>query len=204
MKEIITGDNSITFYNDKYDETYHSTSGAIEESFEKFVKPCRINDGMKILDICFGIGYNCCAALDSAKKLKIICLENDKEILEQIQTLNPKLKNYNIIKKLAKNFEYNDENYDLKLIMGDARETIKTLNDKVDAVFLDPFSPKKCPELWTKDFFADIKRVMNKNAILATYSCAGIVRRNLNSAGFTVKDGPCVGRRSPSTIAVAD
>ena len=43
---------------------------------------------------------------------------------------------------------------------------------------------------------------MKKNAVLATYSCAGIVRKNLEEAGFEVKDSPAVGRRSPSTIAV--
>ena len=40
---------------------------------------------------------------------------------------------------------------------------------------------------------------MNKDAILATYSCAGIVRRNLKEVGFKVKDGPIVGRWAPGT-----
>ena len=43
---------------------------------------------------------------------------------------------------------------------------------------------------------------MNKNAILSTYSCAGIVRRNLKEAGFKVADGPIVGRRAPGTLAI--
>jgi tRNA U34 5-methylaminomethyl-2-thiouridine-forming methyltransferase MnmC len=43
---------------------------------------------------------------------------------------------------------------------------------------------------------------MEKGAILATYSCAGQVKRNLKEAGFEIKDGPVVGRRAPGTIAV--
>ena len=43
---------------------------------------------------------------------------------------------------------------------------------------------------------------MKKESKLATYSCAGQVRRNLKEVGFKIKDGPCVGRRAPSTIAI--
>ena len=45
---------------------------------------------------------------------------------------------------------------------------------------------------------------MNKKGILTTYSCARQVRENLKKAGFIVKDGPCVGRRAPATIALKD
>jgi tRNA U34 5-methylaminomethyl-2-thiouridine-forming methyltransferase MnmC len=37
--------------------------------------------------------------------------------------------------------------------------------------------------------------------MVATYSYARIVREGFAKAGFTVKDGPIVGRRSPSTLA---
>ncbi len=69
-------------------------------------------------------------------------------------------------------------------------------------MFLDPFSPKKCLQLWTKEFFDNIHRVMKKKSRLATYSCARIVRDNLKSAGFMIQDGPKLWRRGPSTIAI--
>jgi tRNA U34 5-methylaminomethyl-2-thiouridine-forming methyltransferase MnmC len=43
---------------------------------------------------------------------------------------------------------------------------------------------------------------MKKGAMMSTYSCARIVRDNLKNAGFEVKNGPIIGRRSPSTIAI--
>jgi tRNA U34 5-methylaminomethyl-2-thiouridine-forming methyltransferase MnmC len=43
---------------------------------------------------------------------------------------------------------------------------------------------------------------MKKGGKLATYSCARVVRENLVAAGFSVSDGPCVGRRAPGTVAV--
>ena len=205
MKEIITKDDSVTFYNKEFDETYHSVSGAMEESFEKFAKPCDIKDGFRILDICFGIGYNSLAAISLAKNLEIIGLENNKKIVEKIELVGVSdefKEKYELIKKAGTLFNYKDEDYKINLIIGDARETVKKLNGLFDCVFFDPFSPKKCPELWTEEFFKDISKLVKKGGILSTYSCAKIVRENLKNAGFEIKDGPCIGRRAPSTIAI--
>ena len=201
MKLIKTKDNSFTFFNEEFQEHYHSISGALEEANKKFIEPLELKDGMTILDICFGLGYNTLAAIEKYKNLKIIALENDPKILEELQRIELKGK-LEIIKKLTKEKYYKDENYEITLILGDAKETIKQVKDKVDIVFLDPFSPKKNPELWTKEFFSDIYSIMKKESKLATYSCAGQVRRNLKEVGFKIKDGPCVGRRAPSTIAI--
>ncbi|MFC1741358.1 tRNA (5-methylaminomethyl-2-thiouridine)(34)-methyltransferase MnmD [Nanoarchaeota archaeon] len=90
----------------------------------------------------------------------------------------------------------------VSLMMGDARETIKKLGDSsFDVVFLDPFSPAKCPELWTAEFFGEIYRVLRSGGVVATYSCARVVRENFRKARFDVTDGPVVGRRGPGTIA---
>jgi len=208
MKQVITRDNSITLFNEEYQEHYHShTVGAIEEAFVKFAKPCKIRDGIKILDVCFGLGYNSLAAISFSKKLEIIGLENDKKILEKISEIEVPERykeDYKIIKQAAKVLKYDEQNLKIKIIPGDARETIKQAGSEFDAVFLDPFSPKKCPELWTREFFDDIYRIMNKGAVLATYSCATIVRNNLKEAGFLVKDGPIFGRKSPATIAIKE
>jgi len=224
LKKIETNDGSVTFHNYLYDETYHSVTGAVEEAVKKFVEPCRIKDvalggTVKILDVCFGLGYNSACAIDAALEnnpdcvIEVVGLEKDISILNEIINLNPQIKNYFLIKNLIKNngrnadnkFNYCEGNVKIKLLIGNAEETIKDVgcdSGKFDAVFLDPFSPKKNPELWTEKFFSDIKKLMKQGAVLATYSCARIVRDNLKKAGFEVKDGPSVGRRAPSTIAI--
>ncbi|MDO8480338.1 MAG: tRNA (5-methylaminomethyl-2-thiouridine)(34)-methyltransferase MnmD [Nanoarchaeota archaeon] len=205
MKQVLTGDGSPTFYSEKYGETYKSTSGAMEEAQKKFVLPCKIADGMRILDIGFGLGYNVAVALSYAKNLSVVSLENDPEILKQVQTLEVPLElqdSYGKVKRCAAQHSYSDASCDLKLILGDATQTIHEVEGVFDACFLDPFSPKKNPELWTAEFFSEIFKKLKPGAILATYSCAGNVRRNLKGAGFEVRDGPVVGRRAPSTIAV--
>lgn len=208
IKRVITKDGSVSFFSEHFKETYHSISGTKEEALEKFVKPCNIKDNYKILDVCFGIGYKTATALTIAKHLEIIGLENDPAILHEILIVDNDLPSYEIIKKLAaaKGYCYADNQCTIKIMLDDARVSIKQLTKThpwyFHAVFLDPFSPKACPELWTEEFFKDIFACMRHGGILTTYSCARVVRDNLKKAGFTVKDGPCIGRRAPSTIAV--
>ena len=208
MKEVCTRDASITLYNEEFQEHYHShTIGAIEEAFVKFAEPCGIRDGMKILDVCFGLGYNTLAAITFSKHLEIVGLENDRKILEMTADIEvPKefRNDYKIIQDAAKNLEYSKDKLNIRILLGDAREKIKLAGTGFDAVFLDPFSPKKCPVLWTKEFFDEIYKRMSKGGILTTYSCATGVRQNLKDAGFCVKDGPIFGRKSPATIAIKE
>ena len=55
--------------------------------------------------------------------------------------------------------------------------------------------------MWEVSFFEEMYRVMKKSAILATYSCARMVRENMSKAGLFYDEGPIVGRRGPGTIA---
>ena len=196
MRKVETGDGTVTLYSEEYDQPFHSKSGALEESEKKYIIPCKVKEGDLILDVGFGLGFNVAAALE--KNAKVISLEKDKRLFDEIQELELPLDSYKLVKEVAKG-KKSDR---LKIILGDARETIKSLNKKFDAVFHDPFSPPKNPELWTEEFFREVKKRMKKGAILATYSCARVTRDNLKAAGFKVMDGPIVGRRSPSTLAV--
>lgn len=205
MKEVITKDGSVTFYNSAFDDVYHSESGAVEEAFEKHAKQAELHRAKKlrVLDICFGLGYNTAAALDTfnGEKIEIVGLENDIEIIDKIPSLSPEFKSWNLVKKASEELAYVDSRVKLKIIIGDARKTIKEIGKGFDVVFLDPFSPDKCPELWTEEFMKDVASVCNKGCVLTTYSCAKKVRENLRKAGFVVSDGVCVGRKSPSTVA---
>ena len=59
-----TKDGSVGLFSPSDDDIYHSTYGAATEAYEKFIFPAEIdkfllyNPKIKVLDICFGIGYN--------------------------------------------------------------------------------------------------------------------------------------------------
>lgn len=196
MKRTKTDDGTITLYSEEYKEHYHTKSGALEEAEEKYIRPCKVGEGDLILDVGFGLGYNAAAAIEAGAS--VVSLEKDKSLLKEIQALDFPLKSYELVKEVAAGKKEGK----IKIILGDARDTIKQINEKFDAVFHDPFSPPKNPELWTEEFFKEIRKRMKKGAVLATYSCARVTRENLKKAGFIIKDGPIIGRRSPSTLAI--
>ncbi|MEA5534557.1 tRNA (5-methylaminomethyl-2-thiouridine)(34)-methyltransferase MnmD [Crocosphaera sp. XPORK-15E] len=214
-----TDDGSYTFFSEEFNELFHSHSGAKQEAQYKFSEPCQLKEKasskntLKILDICYGLGYNSAAALETIWSInphcqvELIALEKDETVpLQAIshQLLNswssPVVESLNI---LAQTQEFNNKTLKAKLLLGDARQTIKILDaiDTIDAIFLDPFSPPKCPQLWTVEFMQLIAKCLHKDGYLATYSCAASVRNALQLAGLKIGATRSVGRRSPGTVA---
>jgi tRNA U34 5-methylaminomethyl-2-thiouridine-forming methyltransferase MnmC len=210
MKKFITKDGSTTYYNNEVGDHYHTKAGAKEEAFEKHAKALEINSvkNPAIFDICFGLGYSSAAALDLLKKVTIYCFENDKKILRKILLLNEDFKSFPIIKEFVRNYleegktVYKKEGIKLIMVFGDVREEIKKIKEKADFVFFAPFSPEKVPDMWTAEFFSDIRNKMKTNGKLSTYAYARMVKENLKKSGFELKDGPTLNRRSPSLIAI--
>lgn len=85
----------------------------------------------------------------------------------------------------------------LSLFVGDAR-LLPSLNPTfgpADAWFLDGFAPDRNPELWDPGLLAWVGRVTRPGGTAATYSAAGVVKRGLREAGFTVGRAPGWGRK---------
>ncbi|MDP8201291.1 MAG: MnmC family methyltransferase [Candidatus Tenebribacter burtonii] len=207
MKLVKTKDGSFTAFSEIAGEHYHTVSGAIEEAFEKHVNALGIENGMHILDFCFGLGYNSIAACKDHNNLQIIGLENDLKIIEamkDIEILDILKTEFDAFRNIAENLDVTDNNNNrIQILLGDALQTIDELpGETFDRVFFDPFSPKKQPEMWSEMIFQQIYNKMKNGAKLSTYSCARQIRKNMISAGFEVLDGPVIGRRSPATIAM--
>jgi tRNA U34 5-methylaminomethyl-2-thiouridine-forming methyltransferase MnmC len=59
-----------------------------------------------------------------------------------------------------------------------------------DLVYFDAFAPDVQPELWSLKVFERIADAMKPKAILVTYSCKGVVKRALKTAGFSIEKLP--------------
>jgi tRNA U34 5-methylaminomethyl-2-thiouridine-forming methyltransferase MnmC len=216
----ITADGSFTFFSKEFDEAFHSHYGAAQEAIGKFVVPCqleqltRIHQEITILDICYGLGYNTAAALAAIWqvnpdcRVQLIALEADGTVPKSaiahhlLDRWNPELVDKLAI--LADLYQFKNERLQMQLLIGDARQTIQELARSpflADAIFLDPFSPPKCPQLWTVEFLALVAQCLKPTGTLATYSCAASVRTALQLAGLKIGASESVGRRSPGTIA---
>ena len=195
MNTVKTNDGSLTLKSEKFNECYHSSEGALKETLYKHVFPAFEvvkNENIKILDICFGLGYNTFASIiyGKYKKIEIYSPEFDEELIKSLKNFkypNEFEKISHIINKVSKNFCYEDSKIKIEIYRGDAREYIKTFDDNFfDIVYQDAFSPKVNKELWTIEYFKEIKRIMKNSAVLTTYSVATPVRCALYTLGFNL------------------
>ena len=192
-EEVKTKDNTYTLKSLKYNECYHSSEGALKETYYKHVSVMedlfKDKDEIRILDICFGLGYNTFVSIlnrPKNKKLKIFSPELDLELIKSLKDFKyPKeFENIkNIIKKISKDLYYKDDYIEVEVANMDAREYIKNLKN-IDIVYQDAFSPKVNKELWTIEYFRDIKNILNEDGVITTYSVATPVRCALYKLGF--------------------
>jgi tRNA 5-methylaminomethyl-2-thiouridine biosynthesis bifunctional protein len=89
----------------------------------------------------------------------------------------------------------------LTLFLGPVEQMARQLDARVDAFFLDGFSPKVNPAMWSRELFGQLVRVANAGATAATWCCAGAVRRALSDEGFLVEKVPGFGGKHEMTVA---
>ena len=205
-----TADGSYTLFVPEMDEHYHSVKGALTESEHIF-----INMGLKhttiaephILEIGFGTGLNAFLTLLEAernqRKIHYTTLEKYPLNAEVLQQLNyPE-----IIAPEAAELYYKMHhvvwNVPVTITPYFTLQKIETdytkfsFQQKYDIIYFDAFAPEKQPEMWSQQLFDNLYQTLNPGGVLTTYCAKGVVRRMLQSAGFTVErlPGPPGGKR---------
>ncbi len=218
----ITEDGSYTFFSEEFGQTFHSRYGARAESIFKYAIPTLLADRasrghLRLLDICYGLGYNSAAALSAIWRsnpnctVEIIALELDRTVpisaIEHHLLAEWEEPISQLLTRLVQAETIDTPKCQAQLIFGDARQTIDLVLDQsfqADAIFLDPFSPLSCPQLWTVEFIDRVARCCAADGIIATYSCAAAARTAMIQAGLLIADSLPVGRKAPGTIASFD
>ncbi|MEA1879729.1 MAG: MnmC family methyltransferase [Campylobacterota bacterium] len=197
---ILCEDGTHTLYSKEFEEPYHSTKdGALHESLQKHVIPAltlqKHKPKLVILDICFGLGYNTFATLyyiqkhNLQTKIHILSPEFDEALVRSLDTFDfpqefDEIKE--IIKTVSKNLYYENEQFKIEILLGDARQSIPQITEKIDIIYQDAFSPTHNPLLWTKEHFWDIRAISQDDAILTTYSTAAAIRLGLYENDFYI------------------
>ena len=201
LQKVITRDGSLSLRSDKFKENFHSLFGALDETKNKFIDPSRIerfkNKSLNVLDICFGLGYNSAflfnELINQSSYLRWYGLEIDKRPLRY--ALNEKvfkklwdLKVIEILKKLYLTSKFKNKYFNCELIYGDARNKIESIpiEIKFDLIFLDGFSPQRCPEMWSFEFLSKLKNIIKDEGLLITYTSSAAVRKSLKSLGLNI------------------
>ncbi|MEM6836092.1 MAG: MnmC family methyltransferase [Cyanobacteria bacterium P01_C01_bin.120] len=215
----LTADGSATFFSKDFGEWFHSRSGAYEEARNTYVQATNLlaraqsQSSLTILDVCYGLGYNTAAALEalwaiqSEIAIRLVALELD-DAVPRAAIAQGLLKNWPIPVKVALTNLATSRRLrgqlSADLLIGDARQHVVSLVQsglQADVIFLDPFSPPRCPQLWTVEFLHSVAQCLHSEGILVTYSAAAAVRTALKLAGLQIGSLAVPGRRWPSTLA---
>lgn len=83
----------------------------------------------------------------------------------------------------------------LTLLFGEAETCWRLSDARVDAWFLDGFAPARNPAMWRAALLGELAGHSRPGATLATFTAAGLVRRGLQEAGFSVTRKEGFGRK---------
>lgn len=208
-----TDDGCNTIYLPEMDEHYHSTKGALTEArhifigmgFDHCTKPAP-----RVIEFGFGTGLNALLtalrAEETSRPTTYIALDNNplpagiadamgyadgmggegRRIFQALHQAewgrSASISPHFTLRKIKCDFTCPAEWQD---------------GTRCDIVYFDAFAPDKQAGVWTSALFAAIHDSMAGGGLLVTYCAKGSVRRDLQTAGFTVErlPGPPGGKR---------
>lgn len=207
----------------RYQDTYYSASGGLDESRLVFLQANRIaerlqtQDHLSVGELGFGTGLNFLAtwqlwqSLPNAGRLTFVSTETalpDTRDLARAHQAFPEVAKLacELRTKLphrAHGFHllpFEQGAVRLLLLLGDANETLPHSDAALDAWYLDGFAPASNPELWSEPLFSLLAAHSAPGATIGTWCAAGAVRRALAAAGFEVERAPGHGKKRHRTV----
>ena len=186
-------DGSFSLWSGGFGEGFHSAAGALSEAQQKFVLPSQLErwrqgQELVVVEVAVGTGTNTAALLQASAGLGLQLrwwgLEQDRQPLdlalasEFFRSQWPEA-TLSRLEALGRSE---------RLLWGDARQAVSrlpaALQGGCDLVWLDAFSPCRCPQLWSLEFLAQLAALLKPEGRLITYSSAAAVRAALVSAGL--------------------
>ena len=201
-KKHTTKDGSLSLYSLSYEEGFHDKDGALRESTNKYLLPAQLEEfynskKIVVLDVCMGLVYNTGCILEELLQRNIqiewhgleidqtpLNLGLNEKIFQEIWS--SKVLHFfnclNISGKWTEGFNQGTIHW------GDARQKIFEIQDSLrfDLILLDPFSPQKCPELWSEEFISLLTERLSTEGRLITYSTAASIRASFKRAGLNI------------------
>lgn len=194
---IQTGDGSDSLFSTRFQDSYHSRHGAVQESNHVFIQNglhfCSQKiHSINLLELGFGTGLNLLLTRKFAQEnpgLKIVyqTIEAFPISMETVKKLN-----YDRMFDAGWLHEIHQLPWDEDHVLNEnltLRKHLKSFEqisevDSFDLIYFDAFAPQKQPALWEEDFLSTIARATKPGGILVTYCSQGAFRRALKKVGF--------------------
>ncbi len=209
-----------------FDDVYFSRDGGLAESEAVFLAGCdlpatwRNQDRFALCELGFGSGLNLLAVWRAWKKTRSSHAQLHISTIEAFplaredaaRALGCFPEVADLARKLLARWPvrafgpqrlwFPEDGLCLTVHIGDAATVLPDLEGAFDAWFLDGFAPARNPAMWSPDVLRNVARLSAPGARLATFTVAGQVRRELESAGFRVEKKPGFGAKRERLEAV--
>lgn len=198
----------------RFDDPYFSIENGMAETRHVFLGgndlPARFKGGFHVAELGFGTGLNFLVALQAFRDcgcggaLRFTSFEAYPMSVADLHAALGAFEGLpeDLAAVDAFPVTLDGPDFALRVVLGDARQTLPQWQGRADAWFLDGFSPAKNPELWAPELMAQVAAHTVQGGTAATYTAAGFVRRGLAEAGFDVSRVAGYGRKRHMTRAV--
>ena len=211
MKEEYSWTEKGTLFSNTYDDVFFHDGDGLEESDYVFLQGNNFSKRMAAQDLIigelgFGTGLNFLLSWQkwqetgkkNGRRLTFVSCEKHPlsvELLDKSHSHFPQLKKYasqlrELWPPVQTGFhllEFEEGKVALLLLFGDCYQSLKQFEGKVDAWFLDGFSPSKNEDMWSDSVFKQLAWHSHSETTLATFTAAGFVRRGLEAVGFKIE-----------------
>jgi queuine tRNA-ribosyltransferase len=200
-------------------EVFHPGIGPMEEARILHVAQQRIaerlTDGFVFWDVGLGAAANAIAAIEAISKapgsgvvhlhsfdLSSNALEfalKHSEVLEYLDVYSEAV--HELLQAGNSAIESNWR-IEWQLHPGDFTERVRegNLPEAPDAIFYDPYSPKRNGAMWTLEHFERLRRNLTKSCIATSYTRSTAIRVTFLCAGFYVGRGVGIGEKNETSI----
>ena len=208
-----------TLISGHFDDVYFSQDGGLDETRHVFLAGCdlpgRWQDRARftLAETGFGTGLNMLAAWQAFREASGQCQQLDLISVEAYPLTKSDLSRalsgwdelgdlraqllaqYPPLEEGFHRLVFDEGRVRLTLIFGEAAAMFSQLTARVDAWFLDGFSPAKNPEMWREAVMDQVARLSAPDAVAASFTVARAVRDRLAERGFVVEKAPGFGRK---------
>lgn len=195
----------------RFDDIYRSSAGGLEQAQHVFLRGCGLPDAWAgqprwvILETGFGLGLNFLAAWLAWKRdpqrprlLHFVSIEAwPVASADLLRSAAPYPELASLAHAIASQWygltpgihrlEFEQGRVLLTLHIGDVKLALREPRLRADSVFLDGFDPHRNPAMWELPTLKAVARHCRRGTMLATWTVAGQVRRDLVQCGFTVE-----------------
>ena len=195
---------------ERFDDIYHTETGALAQSRHVFLGGCGLPGAWAdlpqwlILETGFGLGLNFLTAWHAwradahrARLLHFVSIEAHpvgSADLVRAAAAYPELAG--MAEALAAQWHgllpgfhrlvFDGGKVTLTLCVGGVQPMLRAQRFEADSIFLDGFSPRRNPDMWSVDTLKQVARFARQGTGIATWTIARAVRDALAQCGFTV------------------